>query len=317
MLDILSITGPIYLAIAAGFLATRFGLFAKADMRVFGKFVVQIALPALLFNALSQKPLREVLNAEYLAVYALGSLGMLGAGLFYARVLAGKSLSYSSYFAMGVSCPNSGFVGYPIVLLTMGPIAGVVLALNMIVENLLLIPLLLALADAQPDARGQWLRSLRQTLQRLLSNPMILAIIAGVALSLAGWQLPGAVARTVNIFAQASGALALFAIGGTLVGLPVKGLRAEVAQIAFGKLILHPLLTLAVLLWVVPIQDMQLREAVLITAALPMLSIYPVLAQKHGHEGVSAAALVVTTALAFFTLSVLLWALRGGLIWSA
>ena len=45
MLQILAITGPIYLLIAAGFLTTRAGLFARADMRVFGKFVINLALP--------------------------------------------------------------------------------------------------------------------------------------------------------------------------------------------------------------------------------------------------------------------------------
>ena len=36
MLDILSITGPIYLTITLGFLTTRLGLFSQADMRVLG-----------------------------------------------------------------------------------------------------------------------------------------------------------------------------------------------------------------------------------------------------------------------------------------
>ena len=38
MLDVLALTGPIFLVIAAGWLATRAGLFARADMRVFGKY---------------------------------------------------------------------------------------------------------------------------------------------------------------------------------------------------------------------------------------------------------------------------------------
>ena len=36
MLDILAITGPIYLTIALGYILTRRGLFARADMRVLG-----------------------------------------------------------------------------------------------------------------------------------------------------------------------------------------------------------------------------------------------------------------------------------------
>ena len=55
MLDILSVTTPIYLAIATGFLTARFGLFSKSEMRVLGRFVIHIALPALLFNALIQR----------------------------------------------------------------------------------------------------------------------------------------------------------------------------------------------------------------------------------------------------------------------
>ena len=155
-LHILGITGPIYLAIALGYLATRRGLFSTSDMPVFGRFTIQIALPALLFNALSQRSVGEILNLQYLAAYALGSLLVMGLGLWWARRVCGHSLSYSSMMAMGMSCPNSGFVGYPIMLLTLGPVAGVALALNMVVENLLLIPLLLAVADSAGGQAGRW-----------------------------------------------------------------------------------------------------------------------------------------------------------------
>jgi predicted permease len=40
---------------------------------------------------------------------------------------------------------------------------------------------------------------------------------------------------------------------------------------------------------------------------MPMLGIFTILNQRHGHGTVSAAALLVTTVLSFFTLSVLLW----------
>jgi len=84
MTDILAITGPIYLAIALGYAATRFGVFARADMRVFGKFTLYLALPAMLFNALSQRSLAEILNCQYLLAYALSSpLLLMGAALLW------------------------------------------------------------------------------------------------------------------------------------------------------------------------------------------------------------------------------------------
>lgn len=319
MLDILVITGPIYLVIFSGYLATRLGLFAKADMRVFGKFVINLALPALLFNALSQRSVREIMNGEYLLAYALGSLVMLIGGVLWARFVAHKSLTFSSYFAMGMSCSNSGFVGYPIILLTLGaPVAGVSLALNMMVENLLILPVLMVLAEIQSAGgvgKGLWRAMVVQTLGRLVRNPMIVAIAVGFLFSLMGWHLPGPLARTVNMFSQASGVLALFVIGGTLVGLQIKGMRRPVAQITVSKLIGHPLAMLMVLLWIMPVSDPQLRTAVLLTAAMPMLSIYPLLAQKHGFEEMSAAVLLIATVASFFTISTLLWVIHHVPLW--
>lgn len=313
MWDILSITGPIYLTIAIGYASTRAGWFRPEDMRVLGRFVIQLALPALLFNALSQRPLHEVLNGRYLLAYALASLLVVAVGMAWTRWRQGQSMSLSSVVAMGMACPNSGFVGYPVALLTLGaPVAGVALALNMVVENLLIIPLLLALADMGGGPQGQrWPAVLRQTLLGLLRNPMIIGIVLGMGASLLGWRLPEAGSRTVQLFAQASGALSLFVIGGSLVGLSAgQTAWSRVLQIGAGKLLLHPLAMLAVLLWAVPMDDPALRTALVLTAAMPMMGIYTILAQRHGHQALSSAAMLVTTSASFFTLSGLLWVLQ-------
>jgi malonate transporter len=316
MLDILAITGPIYLCIVLGYLATRHGLFDRADMRVFGKFVINLALPALLFNALSQRSVGEIFNGPYLLAYALGSLFLLSAAVLWYRKLGREGMGRSAIMAMGMSCPNSGYVGYPVMLLTLGaPVAGVALALNMVVENLLIIPVLLALADMERHEAGHWRQLLLQTLQGLVRNPLIIAIVAGFVVSALGIPMPSPVSRTVTLFAQASSALSLFVIGGSLVGLQLRGLRSAVAQIGVGKLVLHPLCLLAVMTWLVPIGDPQLKVALLLTGAMPMMGIYAILAQRQGHEGLASAALLVATMASFFTLSGLLWLLRHSAGW--
>ena len=80
MLDVLAITSPIYIIIALGFLMTRSGVFSKADMRIFGKFVLNLALPALLFRSLSQRQIGDVLNLSYLLAYLTGSLLVISSG---------------------------------------------------------------------------------------------------------------------------------------------------------------------------------------------------------------------------------------------
>ena len=309
MFEILAITIPIYVAIALGYGLTRWGIFPKSDMRAFGTFVVKVAMPALLFNALSQRKVSDILNADYVMAYALASLITLALGIVWALRVGRHSRSMSSCFAMGMSCPNSGFVGYPIILLSLGPIAGVTLALNMIVENLLIIPLLLAWAETG-QGQQRWHQIVVQTLKGMLSNPMIWGIVLGFLFSWFEVQLPASLSRTVTLFAQASAALSLFVIGGSLVGLPVKGMGSNVAQIAMGKLLVHPLVMTFVLWWLLPIQDPVLRTAALLTCAMPMFGIYPILTQKHGHDGLSAAALLVTTMASFVSLNALLWLLK-------
>lgn len=316
MLDILAITGPIFLCIALGYLTTRGGLFDRGDMRVFGKFLINLALPALLFNALSQRSVGEIFNGPYLAAYALGGLIMLAGTVLWYRKVAHEGMARSAIMAMGMTCPNSGYVGYPVMLLTLGaPVAGVALALNMVVENLLIIPILLALADMERHEAGHWRQLVLQTLQGLARNPLIIAIVAGFLVSALGIPMPSPVSRTVTLFAQASSALSLFVIGGSLVGLKLQGLRTAVAQIGVGKLVLHPLCLLVVMTWLVPIGDPQLKVALLLTGALPTMGIYAILAQRHGHEGLASAALLVGTLASFFTLSGLLWLLRHSAGW--
>jgi predicted permease len=317
MFDILAITAPIYIAIALGYGLTRWGFFQKADMRAFGTFVVKVAMPALLFNALSQRKVADILNVDYVGAYALASLLTIGIGIFWAVRISKTSRSLSSCLAMGMSCPNSGFVGYPVMLLSLGPlasVAGVALALNMMVEILFIIPLLLAWAETG-HGQGRWQAICIHTLKGMFYNPMIWGIVLGFAFSWFEWQLTPSLSRTVNLFAQASGALSLFVIGGSLVGLSVQGMGNRVAQIAAGKLLLHPLMMLVVLLFIVPIHDPVLWTAALLTCAMPMFGIYPILTQKHGHDGLSAAALLITTMASFVTLNLLLWQLqKNGLL---
>jgi predicted permease len=314
MLDILSITGPIFLCIAAGCLVTRLGLFSKADMRVLGRFVFNIALPALLFNAITQRSIGQILNPTYLAAYGLGSVTMIALG-FLASRLARRSGPESAMNALGVSCSNSGYVGYPILLLVMPQIAGVALALNMIVENLLALPILLILADRESHAHLSWAGEARAVLIRLARNPMVMAMLAGLILSLIGLHPPTVIARAVGLFALASSAISLFVIGGTLSGVGLHGLAVRVAPITLAKLFGHPLAVFGAILLLtrlgLPALPPKLMTAAVLMAAMPMAGVYTIIAQRYGQEEQSAAALLLTTVAAFFTLSVLLWQLKG------
>jgi len=308
--EILGITGAIYLTIAIGYFSVKTGIFVRSEMQVFGRFTINFALPALLFNSLSRLALGEIFNWQYLITYAVGTLFMVILGLLWNLKIQGHKISYSSVLTMGMSCSNSGFVGFPVILMTLGSaVAGVTIALNMIVENLLIIPLLIALAESE-DSSGKWYEAVKQSLKGVIKNPMIWGISLGLLVSAMEFQLPRHIGRFVDLFSASSSALSLFVIGGSLVGIKLDGVRSTVLQTSFGKLIVHPLIMLGLMLTVLPIADPNLRISLLLTASMPMFGIYTVLAQRFGHETISAASLLATTILSFFTLSICLWLLR-------
>ncbi|MBP7000376.1 AEC family transporter [Amaricoccus sp.] len=310
MPETLSLTGTIFVLIGVGYLAVRGGLLGPGAAGALGGYVANLALPALIFAALTTRPLGEVVDAGYLLAYGAGSLAVLGLGYGWSRA-SGYTAVASTFRAMGMSCANSGFIGYPVLMMALPAVAAPALALNMIVENLLLIPLVLALAEA---ARGGAGGGAGPILRRLSRNPIILALVAGVAVSAAGVALPGLVARSVGLLAQSSAAAALVAIGASLAALPAEGAAggrglAGIAPVALGKLVLHPLAVLAGLgiagrmgLAVAP----DLAKAVVIMAATPAMGIYPILAGQYGEGRPAALAMLAMTVCAFATLNALL-----------
>nr|WP_255497568.1 AEC family transporter [Aquitalea sp. LB_tupeE] len=303
---IASITGPIFILIALGYWVTWRQWFAQANIRALGQFVITFALPAMIFRALTRQSFVEVVDLHYLLAYGLGSLLALGLGMLFARLVPGHDMRLSTLFGLGMSMSNSGFIGFPIVSQLLGAKAGIALAMTMLVENALVFPVVLILLESQ-DASGQgWPHLLRQVGGRLLRSPLVIAITAGVLCSLVGLQLPLVFSKVLELLAQASVALSLFVIGGSLMGLKTSGIVRRISPIVLGKLLLHPLLIFLLLHFLLPVPSWLQVAAVLFSCA-PMMSIYPIMGQKYGHEGLCAATLLVATVTSFFSISGMLW----------
>lgn len=305
MADVLGSTAPIFLLIALGYAAVRGGQFPAAGLPTLATFVIRFALPALVFKALAQRDFAEVLNARYLLAYTLGSLLPLAVGLAWSRWGRGENLERAAFAGMGMACSNTAFVGFPVAQQVLGAEAGIGLALCMMVENLLMIPLCLALADSGSAAHERFGSAFRRALAGLPKNPLILAITAGFFCAMARVHLPVPLTRSIDLLAGASAAGALFFIGGTLVGLSMRSMAGEVLPVALGKLLLHPL-AVAGALWLLGPVSTPLMAVALLMAGAPMLSIYPVFAQKHGLQGLCSARMVGTTLASFASIGLLI-----------
>ena len=309
MTTIFSITAPIYFLIAVGFFAVRWGVLTKEDTGRLGKFVIWFALPALLLKTLSQVSFAEIFHIGYLAAYGGGSLLLFFAAFFFAQLRRKKDVSFRALYGMGMAFSNSAFIGYPILSQWIGSTAAITLALCFLIENLLLLPLMLVLAESHRNSDVQWWRIALHSLRGLATNPLIIAILTGTVFSLHSIQLPEPVLRTIDMLAGASVPVALFVIGGSLVGIKIRGMIRDISEVVLGKLLLHPL-AVGMMVWLLPPMDPAFQVAAIGYASMPMLGIYPILAQKYRHEGFCAAALLLAAWLSFFTMSLILWVLR-------
>lgn len=314
MLAILSITLPVFAAVALGYGCTRGGLFKPSDMRLLGSFVMNLALPALLFREVATRHVSEVFDLTYMLIYAIGAL-LAGAVLFTALSLARVSPTRRAVAVMGTTCPNSGFVGYPLMLLALPDLAGQILALNMLTELFVIIPINLVLFELAKSSEGSKpLHVLSNAMISIFRRPLVIAILFGLTVSLAGLPLSQPLLRTVDIFAASAAALALFSIGGALVGLPFKGHRALASVTAASKLLLQPAMVALALLLIPALGlaplSLEMRAAIILSAAIPMFSIYALFAAELGHEGMASIAQIIATGFSFISLSALmLWLL--------
>lgn len=314
MLEILAITTPIFLLIGMGYLAMASRLINREQVQGIATFVLYFALPALVIRALTQNPLEEVFQPQYLLAYGLGSLAVFVLALVVGMRWQRKSLSEGAIQALGMSASNSGFVGYPVAAMVLGSPAAVFLALNMLIENLLIIPAALILAEMGRQSGAGFATTLRKTMLRLARNPILIGLVVGLLLAVTHTTLPSPLVRSIDMLANASGPAALFVIGGTLFGLQVRGMARDVSQVVVGKLALHPLAVLGIFL-LIPDHDPMLLTGALLFACAPMISVYPLLGHRYGMAGVNAAALMVGTLGAFFTLSLAIWLMTlGGLL---
>lgn len=315
MLSVLNITLPIFALIALGYLLTHRAMFDPRDMQAFGKLVVKVTLPALIFHAMTSRPLAEVADAGYLLTCSLATLATMALAWGVLGLL-GLRGSRRTIGTMGVSCSNSGYMGYPILLLAYPRIAGTVLALQVVVENFVSLPAALILAEtATPRLRRNPFRLVGAILLGILRRPMILGVIAGVAVNLAGLPVPQSLDHAVGLLAGATSAVALFTIGGVLAHRePQPGNAPAIAAIVAVKLLAMPALAAAFLLLLplagLPRVDPALQAPLVLSAAMPMFGIYPILARDYGQEGMAAVALLVATVASFFTLSAYLLVLQ-------
>jgi len=170
-------------------------------------------------------------------------------------------------------------------------------------DLVLVVSLALALATREGRGGDHWTTAVKGALQGIGRNPLIWAILAGLAASAADLELPFAIDEFLRLLATAAGPVALFAIGLSLYRPGRMRIEAITWIIVAIKLLLHPALAWLVATWVLRLTAVETGVLVLM-AALPAAGTVFLFAERQGADADRIAAIIMlSTVLAFATFS--------------
>ena len=298
----LTVLVPIFALLALGFAAARSGLLSAEANAGLLKLVACFAIPALLFRSLTAGA-QASNGGEIALIYLLGCAALLVVAFVYGRAVLGLSLAECVVFGMGVIYSNSSLIGVPIAQALLGDQGVALLSQIIAIHTLVLIPMATLLLAFGSSAGGG-----SKALIAAISNPMTLALAAGLVWRRTGLAAPEMIDHVIGMLAAAAPALSLIALGATVARVPLPtSFAAPVASVVL-KLVVHPLL-----IWSIA-QAMGLpREQILIatmTAALPPgINVYVLAAHFGRHAEDAARSFALATTLSAVSISVVVQAI--------
>jgi len=295
---------PLFALILAGFVAGRRGLLGRNATDILNDFVVWMALPALLFQAMAQISWEEIRQPGYIAASAL-AMALIFAMSYIADRREGRRLADASITSMAASYGNAGYMGIPLCIMVLGEAS----LPAVIIATLLTACILFAFSIVLIELDLQRSTTLRATLRKvsvsLIRNPLVCAPIAGLVFSGVGGTLPGPVLQFTTLLGAAASPCALVTIGLFLSQGRSTQDRGAVWRIVSLKLLIHPLLAFALVTWVFDMPPMWASAAVLI-AALPVGTGPFMVAKLYDRApAITSEATLLSTVLSVVTVSLL------------
>ena len=309
MLDVLNISIPFFALIFLGFGAHATGFIDAAGARTMSNFAFYVTLPPFMFLKITANDPAAILNWGFIWRYESSTILIYLTAALIAHLLFRLGRLESGIFGLNVAYPNYGYIGIPLAILAFGDEAALPMALILFADTIVLLTLTACFVSGNG---GGPVAAVKRISLTMIANPLVIAVLAGLLFSASGLILPKIPQQLGNLLAGAAAPVALFALGATLFGQPVKAAAAEVSTISVLKLILHPLLV-ALFFLGIPGQEPIWVKVAILSSCLPVAANVFMLANHYGaYTGRTASAILMSTALASATVPVILYWLFHG-----
>ncbi len=300
----LSIIAPFFAVIGCGYFAAWRGIVNSSARSGLNQFVYYFALPVLTFSLMAKADLRGEFQWLFVTAWTCASLLLFAAALLAARLIFKLKFSFATVFATASIYGNTGYLGLPFVIIAFGSEAGVPVVVCTTIDIAVILPLASALIErSQQDVRASVPRIVRNAAHSLISNPLIVAVSLGAAVSLSDLAVPDTMQRFITLLGSAAAPCALFALGSSLVEDSFRAHKSQTLAISFFKLIAHPALVWLSMYHLFAIQPGWAASAV-IAAAMPVaVTVYILSQQFNAFTGRTAASILISTVFSVATLS--------------
>ena len=303
----LNATVPIFLLMILGLLFHKIGWIDDVFAQKMNKFVFVVPLPVLVFSDLATVDFHEVWNMKFVLFFFMATflsitlVSIMSQGL-KERALRGEFIqaSYRSSAALlGIAFiqniyGNAGMA--PVMIIGSVPLYNIMAVL--------------VLSLFKPGQSGLDKAVLKRTAKGIVTNPIILGIVAGLLWSALGLKMPHIMQKTVTNIGGVATPMGLMAMGATF---DIKKAFAKVKPAAVATFM--KLIGLAAIFLPIAIMLGFRREE--LVAILVMLGSATtvscfVMAKNMGHEGVlSSSVVMLTTLFSAFTLTGWLYILKS------
>jgi malonate transporter len=312
MLTTFFIVLPIFALVFLGFGARRAGILGPNATTELNRFVVYLALPALLFDIMAHTGWVKLDQPAFAAVFALSCFIVFGLTVLL-RLNGRRHLADVSIDGLNAGYGNTGFIGFPLCLIVFGrgSLGLTTVAAIITVCVLFAVAIVLIEIGLQTEARPAHL--LLKVGRSLIRNPLLVAPVLGALWAATGIAVPASAETFLRLLGDAASPCALVALGlflGERRGETRVRSAGEVEGDVSGslllvalKLILQPAIAWALATQVFRLAP-PLTHLVVVLAALPTGTGPFMLAEFYGREAtVTARSILLSTIGSLVTVS--------------
>ena len=304
MLDVLAITIPFFAMIFLGAGSKAIGFITDDGTVMLSRFAFFIALPPFLFLNVASNDPAAFFNLGFLWRYEVATIVIFGLSGLLGRYIFALSRREAGIFGLNNAYPNYGYIGIPMVIMAFGEEAALPMGLMLFADTMVLLGMtsIFIAGDGQNP-----IKVLGNILKTMAKNPLVQSVVAGLLWAYSGLEMPSVLDRLLNLLAGAAAPSALFALGATVYGQPIKGAMGQIGSVSLIKLIIHPLLVAGLFL-LIPGMDILWVKVAIIAACLPVAANVYMLSQVYtAYVGRTASSVLFSTMLATFTVPIILY----------